>query len=724
MEELLGRARALAAAPRRSGASGGSADSHGSGGSRPFDSASEASTFFAHATAPNGTVTGLGINVSDLGLSSPALTYLASHGSAESPPDSLAFFSPAGFAFARSGWGENERDFADETFVATSFGPAELPDGGFGLAFCSQGALWLGAGSGAGPRSVPHLEGVERNPKAAVEGSWRTTDDLVELTFRDSGYRDSVLTRTITYSTAGEYLLIHDRVVSATDVTAVANFDLATGIVAEQDVSGIKIYDGDRAARFAALGGALALGGSAGSNDKPVTVPGQSVGIDAAGSNDIAVTARGQSIDVVTFVAAGVKGIVPEIREESAEVVGVRAFTVTTGRVTERIALGDIARILGPDEQVTAAMVHGQGGAVLDPADPSRRAAVFDAIESARERARSLTESERLDIANELRTEFGSLQLLGGVDLGLDAALADFEGRRIKGLDLTKVRKDRPCLINWDDAPGFTATFEKLPVRTGFGELPNVSGIDRDTLLSVGAGPLVLPALVAPAQGRVLTVMLSGAVDRARMNLPVFSRMRIQRGLKAGPILNFADPTLDLGTGLGLGWYLGTERVDLAPLMAQVAQRVAEALGAERIVVVGPSGGGFAAMQVAAFIPGAHTVAMNPQVDVSRYYSRHVSAVYRAAFGCAIADLPEYLRPRTNVLARFDEMGRMPELTLFQNTGDEFHAQSHARPLREYATAHGHTIHVVEENTGPGHRMPSNDTYAKLMAEVYARLGA
>ena len=70
---------------------------------------------------------------------------------------------------------------------------------------------------------------------------------------------------------------------------------------------------------------------------------------------------------------------------------------------------------------------------------------------------------------------------------------------------------------------------------------------------TLDVGPLVLPMAVQPDRGEILTVLFQGAVDRAKMRLPIFLRWRYQLELGLGPTLAVADPTLDLSGSMRSG---------------------------------------------------------------------------------------------------------------------------------------------------------------------------
>src|SRR5699024_1923685 len=147
--------------------------------------------------------------------------------------------------------------------------------------------------------------------------------------------------------------------------------------------------------------------------------------------------------------------------------------------------------------------------------------------------------------ARELATEARARGLTGDVDLGVTAAISDLR-RTVRGRrDPKKIEPHRTALVNWDNDPEWRPTFYPMPVVHHGAGLVLETRPQETAIHTVDCGALVLPLALDPAPGDVLTVLFQGAVDRAKLRLPIFLRWRYQLELHAGPTLAIADPTLD-----------------------------------------------------------------------------------------------------------------------------------------------------------------------------------
>src|SRR5699024_1997810 len=141
------------------------------------------------------------------------------------------------------------------------------------------------------------------------------------------------------------------------------------------------------------------------------------------------------------------------------------------------------------------------------------------------------------------------------VVLGVLAAMTDLR-QVVRGRsDPAKIQPQRTSLLNWAQDSRWRPTHYPLPVQNHGTEFSLPSRPRAAAIHTVDVGPLVLPIALQPEQGDVLTVLLQGAVDRAKLRLPIFLRWRYQIDLGFGPTLALADPTLDLSGAMRLGWY-------------------------------------------------------------------------------------------------------------------------------------------------------------------------
>lgn len=157
-------------------------------------------------------------------------------------------------------------------------------------------------------------------------------------------------------------------------------------------------------------------------------------------------------------------------------------------------------------------------------------------------------------------------------------------------------------------------------------DLEGLSGIDRDSGFKVSANGFVYPIVHFPGSDDFLFVMLTAAIDRKRHMLPAFNRWTwAGKGVFPGHVLCISDPTISVDNALGLGWYFGDQDRDAVETLAVIVKNFSIKLGvnADKIVIWGSSGGGFASLALASKIQGASAVAINPQVRVLEYEPKH-----------------------------------------------------------------------------------------------------
>jgi acetyl esterase/lipase len=205
----------------------------------------------------------------------------------------------------------------------------------------------------------------------------------------------------------------------------------------------------------------------------------------------------------------------------------------------------------------------------------------------------------------------------------------------------------------------------------------------------VRCGRLVLPCRFKATSGAsYLSVQFHGAVLQGKApRLPVFARWNWGRILGAH-VLSICDPTLYLDESLTAGWYLGTRDESAIDAVLDVAQRCAAKLGipAARIVYMGNSAGGFAALQAAARSEHGRGIAINPQTDLSAYRGSGVTRYVRQVSRCGsmeeaervFADRWSAISALTRAVAR----GAAPRVVYVQNRNDPHH-QEHFRPFAE-----------------------------------------
>lgn len=127
-----------------------------------------------------------------------------------------------------------------------------------------------------------------------------------------------------------------------------------------------------------------------------------------------------------------------------------------------------------------------------------------------------------------------------------------------------------------------------------------------------------LEALLINKSSDVLVVALHGATNRRTKELPRFEWMRSLRNTEYSSMY-FSDPCLELDEKLELAWYTGWKDYDLYPVIAEWIIKAAQAIRASRILILGSSGGGLAALQVSALIQGSMALPFSCQTAISSY---------------------------------------------------------------------------------------------------------
>lgn len=698
----------------------------------------------AHATKPDGTFVGIGDTDggSAKAIVHPTAQWVTTAGAVGEPPTETVRLYEAGYLYARSGWGEQERDFKDETFLSLSFGSPKRVHGhrdGLSLTFSSMGHEWITDpgkfqyGSSAmrdyclsrAAHSLPYLRDIENDDTSVVECvSHDFSSSVYDATFVDRGYRNARVTRRVIYSVSGEYAVVIDNIDSEVECTAIQNWQCGKGTTAVATASGFELTSpfGSKAAVL--FTGTRPNLGIVTGQESPLAGWVSTGWKTCEAAPALQFTKTGQRFRFITFIAAGSKGVVPTMETVRHETPGMLRLRVKTGRVSEQLViLPSEASVIGYSTDPGSVSPRNKLDKVLlNPTDKSARKKIIGEIENSFQLAWETGDnSVRLNEAGRLQRIFDRHQLKNGVDLGLAAAIADLKCLTQKQIVTQGLVRVRPGLLNWTRSNSIRLTTQQTPIVSLRGTDSTAPAFTEDTVLSYSLGSLVLPALVSPAPGSTLTVMFHGATDRARTKLPLFQRLRFQKTLEAGPIVCFSDPTLDLSNELRLGWYLGTEKVALADEIATATRMLAKSLGCTDVVFQGGSGGGFAALQVGARYSGSHVVAQNPQTDVRQYLIAHAKNAFVAAYGDATIGEQNKFRDRIDVMHALGTLKSNMSITLVMNEGDVFHEKKHAVPLRQAVRElPGVSIEDVKVNLGPGHKGLSNEQYAEVMNRVYA----
>ncbi|MCD1287686.1 hypothetical protein CV023_17930 [Brevibacterium sp. CCUG 69071] len=235
-------------------------------------------------------------------------------------------------------------------------------------------------------------------------------------------------------------------------------------------------------------------------------------------------------------------------------------------------------------------------------------------------------------------------------------------------------RHDGPIKY-WADTASVLINSEQSP--TGKTRHIVQSGVDAFSNLA-------LDSLYVRGRGDVLIVSLHGALVRNDVELPRFEWLAALES-RSEHKLFIADSMLFKSENLTLGWYIGNESCDLPPLIANYVKRVMYCIGADKVVFVGSSGGGYASLAISTYIDNSSVVCFTPQTNVWKFSKGHTDNLLSEAFPSFdnVEDANSSDPRRFSLIERYREPSRKNKFIYIQNSGDVGHLQTHFKPFAE-----------------------------------------
>lgn len=684
----------------------------------------------AHATQPDGSYVRIG-DMDSGGpskIKSPFTQYVSTAGSKGSAPRDLIKVYNGGYVYGRSGWGETEREFAQETFFSLCFGAQRKIHGqadGSSVTFFANGFPWLiDTGKYLYGRHPMRTYVVNRPGHNLLVANGRKYDRAANVTLfrtdesarhfeavtRDTGYEDILMTRRVIFSKRGEYLLVIDAVSAKEEVEIEQRWHAHESTATILEKSSAVLSNGKAECQLHWVGRNARLTTAKGET-KPYN------GWTSTGwrknkeTTVISAVQKGTQLTFRTVIGAGSssEGTVSTMRRVAP---GYQEFTIR-GRVgTEYVLLGKKGAVIS-DRPFREEKIDDYFSAVSETTGKSALFAedLFDPLIPG-----ISTVPERQMALNAAYDEIKRVGLNAGYRSGLATGMIDLAGTDLSlPEELMDVAKLRAPLISWD---------QKKPISNRNGNVRSYesrSAIAKDSgyrgIQSYRYGRLTLPISTIPGQGDTLHVSFHGALDRGKYSLPRFERGQSLSGLGINQMV-FADPTLDLDPGVSLAWFLGTETQDLHEEMALLVGERMKALGMDRVVLSGSSGGGFAALQVAAFLPESRVIAFNPQTCVTSYHARLAQKATDVVFpNGRLSDAR--IRQRLDAAERYKALNSKVDVLFIRNDGDSHHSSEHRQPfLEKIEDLPGITARTITEAWGSGHRSPNAEVYLRLLGEV------
>ncbi|MFK5690565.1 DUF6270 domain-containing protein [Ornithinimicrobium sp. LYQ92] len=690
-----------------------------------------------HRCRPNGSVQTTGDAAAALldELSTPEAQYVRTRGASGDPPDDVWVHHPDGHVFGRSGWGAFEQDFEHETFYAVvgdnPRGTTDHRDAG-SVTYTSRGTDWL---VDPGPRCEPlkeylasrsahnRLEILDRQEKADgqvrfVHALSSTDADVTHI--EDDTYDGVTIRRRVVFHRGGEFLVVVDDVSSRTRIRAAQRWQLGSQVRADREEDGFTLTGPHGTARIIWAGVRPFLHLHRGEHDPARGWVVEDSSARPTPAFQISAVRGGTEFRYVTVVGQADRGVLRVKHSHGSA--SSNALVVQVGNQEYPMTISR--------DGVELTYVPPRSGAAKHGPDIIDR---LSGVGSARPWEGAYTAAQAVHHARQAVVDDGRLEtrrvLAGGLARMItEGAAADEDSVRSALIDVVGTAI-RPAA--WDPALVLPHRLPALPTNdkpvavAGYPRPLHLHDAAVDLLrsgeLAFGAqvsGDLLVPWVGRAGEGDTLVVRLHGAINRARTRVPFLPGLTSSVQAPQ-PFLLIQDPSLDRSRALTLGWYLGSPDVDGRGAVSGIIEEVREAVGATRVLLVGGSGGGFAALHLTARIPRSHALAFNPQTDLRRYIPRVVESALYACRGVA----PDQQGSPVDVSVG-DYWSTLPGLSvsahIISNTGDS-HDERHVAPLEEVARSlPGARVTVERVDWGPGHKAPSNAQFLKAISQ---RLG-
>lgn len=693
---------------------------------REISESLNADEFWSHLIGPNGDPVPLGNALPDEDFwldFDGGISYLRTNGRVGNPPAFGFLAEEGGISSSRSGWGETERDLQNETHWSMWTGPARgrgaHADSGR-VTYFSQGESWLIDPIGEEFAAPAHHSTVEieqrrfrDNAKSRIIRS--NSNALIdEVVVAPQTYLPAQWNRDLVFVKSNHRLVVKDTIRASTEVAGKVRWILHPDVTVT--------YQGQNI--FCSKNGKTVCICLYGADDRTPVLDELT---DASGSvvaKRLTAKFSGQSSRIVTVIS---------------DVIDEKKFSVT-----RKPAPGHWIIVDHEDKGINERLVNTIDGSIL--ADPlssveqsielaerrlaqgeisdsealEQRVLTRRAIEKAKSEAwENPTAENRQRLIDDLAV-FGDEHLVSGLrDHALGAAMVDLAGADITGLPkhAEEIARKRSNLLSWNQDE--EQKFYRVPiVSTRTPDLTDSVRTVDDFVWSVDCGQIVPSALVRPKLGDTLLVYLHGATDRTRHSMPRYERVRSLSKVTQGPVAFFSDSTLDLDSRMILAWFIGHNEMNLHRVIAQMVDNIAERFGVERVAVVGNSGGGFSAMQVASYLQGASFVSINGQSDIGHYTPLLADQAAWAVFGKTEPDsFKSDELERWSVLRRFREIDFDIHGLVLQNSGDDHHLTEHYLPLKHFVEEHAgdRRIQFKQEFMGDGHVAPAPADYEKIV---------
>ncbi|WP_411732806.1 alpha/beta fold hydrolase [Paeniglutamicibacter sp.] len=251
------------------------------------------------------------------------------------------------------------------------------------------------------------------------------------------------------------------------------------------------------------------------------------------------------------------------------------------------------------------------------------------------------------------------------------------------------------------DTRRYSATQNDYADLDSFFEAPVMQGLS-----TISYNERVLDVLVNPSEGaETLILSFHPAVTNEKVTRPYFVGAGVFRTLQAHKVY-FADPTLELNDELKLAWFAGnSEQRSVQDDLTRIIEHLVRGLGAKHVILVGTSGGGFAALHYSARIPNSLAFVVNPQTDLLKYHRQHVMKYSKLAWNIHTFEKAHQVLPQRTTTSVVGQYAAGPENSVLylQSATDQHHIEHHMTPLLQERASLTDIRVLLGHGWGPGH---------------------
>lgn len=263
------------------------------------------------------------------------------------------------------------------------------------------------------------------------------------------------------------------------------------------------------------------------------------------------------------------------------------------------------------------------------------------------------------------------------------------------------------------DTRRYSTTQNDYADLESFLEAPVVHGLS-----TISYNQRVLDVLVNPSAGaETLIVSFHPAVTNENVTRPYFVGAGVFRTLQAHKIY-LADPTLELNDDLKLAWFAGnSEQRTVQDDLTRIIAHLVSSLGAKHVILIGTSGGGFAALHYSARIPGSLAFVVNPQTDLLKYHRQHVMKYSKLAWNIHTFEKAQQALPQRIITSVVSQYAAGPESSVLylQSATDQHHIEHHMTPLLEHHAVPTDIRVLLGHGWGPGHHPAPKEMQIELL---------